>query len=94
MRVWSKEFNGKIAYSTTISKKIDGKYNNMYINVQFPKGTIVENGQEIIVNEGFWSYYTDKNELAHPIVVIMGYQLEDEGEINIIEGYDKDELPF
>ena len=89
MKVWSREFNGKRLYPTTISKKIDGKYNNMYIYVQFPKDTIVENGQEIIVNEGFWSYYADKNGLPKPIIVVMSY---DNGIMNVVN--DDLDLPF
>ena len=36
--IYAKEFNGKVLYSTKISQKnINGEWESMFINVQFPK---------------------------------------------------------
>lgn len=92
----TKIFKNDKGYTTSIgSKREDGSYDNMYLSVTFKKGlSEVENGANINITNGFLTFWKDKNGLAHPKIVIMGYQLENEGDVNIIEGYDKDDLPF
>lgn len=92
----TKIFKNDRGYSTSIgSKREDGTYDNMYLSVTFKKGLDgVENGTEINITNGFLTFWKDKNGLAHPKIVIMGYQQESVGNVNIIEGYDGDDLPF
>lgn len=86
----TKIFKNDRGYSTSIgTKKEDGTYDNMYLGVTFKKGLgEVENGTEINITDGFLTFWKDKNGLAHPKVVIMGYQ-----EINVIAD-NTDDLPF
>ena len=72
-------FKNNIGYSTTISnKKTDGTYDNLIINVSFPKGTEIENKTKINILNGFLSYY--KNKVGLPLIklVVMDYELIDE----------------
>lgn len=72
MKIWENAFNGRLYYSTTLgSKKEDGTYENMKINVQIPKDTVIHNGDDIIVNKGFITFYKDHNGLAHIKIVIL-----------------------
>lgn len=87
----TKIFKNDRGYSTSISnKKEDGTYDNMYISVTFKKGLAeVENGTEINITSGFLTFWKDKNGLAHPRLVILGYQ--NNGDITTEES---DDLPF
>lgn len=90
MKVWAKANGDKISYSTSISNKdANGKWENYYISVVFPKGTAIDNGEVVKVTSGFWSFWKDKNGLPHPKIVVMSY--EDNG-INITN--EKDDMPF
>lgn len=88
-RIFAKELNGKTVYSTSISSKnIDGTYDKMYIAVQFPKGTTIENKTDITIIESFMSFYKNKDGLAMPKIVVMKFEKEEQEEIN------SSQLPF
>ena len=88
-RIFAKELNGKTVYSTSISSKnIDGTYGKMYIAVQFPKGTTIENKTDITIIESFMSFYKNKDGLAMPKIVVMKFEKEEQEEIN------NSQLPF
>ena len=75
----AKEFNGKVAYSTKISQKnINGEWESMFINVQFPKNTNISDKTKIEVTKGFEGFYKDKNGLPHIKYIIQEYTTEDE----------------
>ena len=99
--IYAKEFNGKVAYSTKISQKnINGEWESMFINVQFPKNTNISDKTKIEVTKGFEGSYKDKNGLAHIKYVIQEYtreddQIEREGVQNESSyNLSDDELPF
>ena len=77
--IYAKEFNGKALYSTKISQKnINGEWESMFINVQFPKNTSISDKTKIEVTKGFEGFYKDKNGLSHIKYVIQEYTTEDE----------------
>lgn len=89
-RIFAKELNGKTVYSTSISSKnIDGTYDKMYIAVQFPKGTTIENKTDITIIESFMSFYKNKDGLAKPKIVVMKFEQESKDEF-----VSNEQLPF
>lgn len=101
--IFIKEYEGKNIYSTNISNKdINGKYTNMYINVQLPKGVEVENKTYIEITKGFLSFYKDKNGLPKVKIVVMEFQKENQetdpwtppAEIDENTEIPPDDLPF
>ena len=77
--IYAKEYNGKVAYSTKISQKnINGEWESMFINVQFPKNTNISDKTKIEVTKGFEGFYRDKNGLPHIKYIIQEYTTEDE----------------
>lgn len=86
-------FKNDRGYVTSISnKKEDGSWENMYIPVTIDKKLKqVENNTNINITSGFLTFWKDKNGLAHPKVVIMGYQ---EGSVNVVANDPDLDLPF
>lgn len=82
------------SYSTTISnKKEDGTYENMYLAVNFRKGTEIENKTKINILDSFMSFYKDKNGLPRLKIVVMEFEREGQAPNNeTVLG--PDELPF
>lgn len=77
--IYAKEYNGKALYSTKISQKnINGEWESMFINVQFPKNTNILDKTKIEVTKGFEGFYKDKNGLPHIKYIIQEYTTEDE----------------
>ena len=99
--IYAKEYNGKVLYSTKICQKnINGEWESMFINVQFPKNTNISDKTKIEVTKGFEGFYKDKNGLPHIKYIIQEYttedeQIEREGIMNE-QDYDinNDDLPF
>lgn len=79
VRIFKKELNGKELYSTSISSKNqNGDWDKMYLSVQLPKNTVLENGTAINITKGFLSFYKNKDGLAMSKVVIQEFQTKDE----------------
>lgn len=77
--IYAKEYNGKALYSTKISQKnINGEWESMFINVQFPKNTNISDKTKIEVTKGFEGFYKDKDGLPHIKYIIQEYTTEDE----------------
>ena len=77
--IYAKEYNGKVLYSTKISQKnINGEWESMFINVQFPKNTNISDKTKIEITKGFEGFYKDKNGLPHIKYIIQEYTTEDE----------------
>lgn len=77
--IYAKEYNGKVLYSTKISQKnINGEWESMFINVQFPKNTNILDKTKVEVTKGFEGFYKDKNGLPHIKYIIQEYTTEDE----------------
>lgn len=88
-RIFAKEINGKTLYSTSVSsKKQDGTYDRMYIAVQLPKNTVLQNNTDITILEGFMSFYKSQEGLAKIKIVVMKFEKEEAAE------EEKSELPF
>lgn len=66
-------YKNDYGYSTTISRKIEDKWENMYISVKLPKDDDIKNNTHIQINKGFLSFYKDKNGLAKPRIIVMEY---------------------
>lgn len=64
VRIYKSEYEGRETYSTTISKKDQfGNYENLYISVQLPQGTSLENNSRINVTKGFLSFFKTRQGL-------------------------------
>jgi len=91
-KLFRNDYENGISYSTTISNKnIEGKYENMYVTVQMPKGTNLENKTTIDITNGFLSNYKDKNGLMKIKLVVLDYDIEPEEKPS---EYTQDDLPF
>lgn len=78
VRIYKSEYEGRISYSTTISKKDQyGNYENMYISVQLPKDVVLENNSRINVTKGFLSFYKTKQGLPKLKVVVQEFEKEE-----------------
>lgn len=95
-KIFRKDFDGKPVYSTSIgNKKEDGTYDNMFLQVQLPKEADVNNGDDITINNGFLSFYTDKNGNQKIKVVVMDYTNNTNvPEVVVGNAYNSDDLPF
>lgn len=92
-------FSSDKGYSTSISKKNqDGEYERMYLAVQLPKGDELENKTQIIILDGFLSFYKTKDGLPKPKIVIMKYKKQEEQDKEIensdIFSVTPEDLPF
>ena len=100
-RIFKKELNGKEIYSTTISSKNqNGDWDKMYLSVQLPRNTILENGTDINITKGFLSFYKTNEGLPKIKLVIQEFQTKEETEereaIQNEQNYNinDDDLPF
>ena len=74
-------FKNEYGYSTSISNKNkEGQYESMYITIQLPKGTELENKTKINITKGFISFYKNRNGIAMPKFVIQEFETEQESE--------------
>ena len=77
IRIYKSEFEGRETYSTTISKKDQfGNYENLYISVQLPQGTTLENNSKINVTKGFLSFFKTKQGLPKIKAVVQEFEVE------------------
>ena len=71
-RIFKDEYNGRVNYKTSISNKnAEGKYENMYISVQFKKGMEVEG--DIEIKDSFLSFFKTKDGLPKVKLVVLDY---------------------
>lgn len=90
----TKIFKGKYGYSCSISnKKQDGSYENMFMQIQLPKGIEPEDKSTIEITRGFISFYENKDGNKIPKIVAMEIkQDEPKQEENYFS--DSESLPF
>lgn len=89
-RIFAKEIDGKTFYSTSISNRnLDGTYEKMYITVQFPKDTVIDNQTDVTILESFMSFYKNKDGIAKPKIVVMKFEQESKDEF-----VSNEQLPF
>ena len=92
--IYVKEYNGNVLYSTKINKKDENNnWEGMYISVQLPRGTKLENKTQIEVTKGFISFYKNQNGLASIKFIIQEFNIEEKQEENSYEMNETD-LPF
>lgn len=84
-----------IGYSTSISNKNkEGQYQSMYVMVQLPKGTELENKTKINITKGFISFYKNKNGIAMPKFVIQEFETKETTQNEDFEIMQDSVLPF
>ena len=100
-RIYKNQINGKDLYSTTISlKNQNGDWDKMYLSVQLPRNTALENGTDINITKGFLSFYKTNEGLPKIKVVIQEFQTKEDMEereaIQNEQNYNinDDDLPF
>ena len=77
MRIYKNNYEGRETYSTTISKKDQfGNYENLYISVQLPQGTSLENNSKINVTKGFLSFFKTRQGLPKIKAVVQEFEVE------------------
>jgi hypothetical protein len=87
--------NEKGFYSTGISNKLmDGSYDNAYINVQFKKGTELENKTKINITNGFMSFF--KGQDGKPIfkIVVLEFTQDGDAKEDTTTDFTNEPLPF
>ena len=100
MRLWATERGNKkkswLSFSTSIGKKNeDEKYDNVYFDVLFKKNEapeVDEGAFEINVKKGFLTLTVYSDGSVHPAVMVMEYDLKDEGDED--DEDEDDDLPF
>lgn len=100
MRVWVTERTYKkkswLSFSTSIGKKNeDEEYDNVYFDVLFKKNEapeVDEGAFEINVKKGFLTLTVYSDGRVHPAVMVMEYDLKDEGDED--DEDEDDDLPY
>lgn len=87
MRVWGKEIkynkSSFMSYSTSVGAKNENDdYDNVYYNVRFRKDEHpgIDGSFEIEVKRGFLTVSTDKKGNCYPAVMVLDYEVVNEGE--------------
>lgn len=102
-KIYRKDFDGKPVYSTSIGRKNqDGKYENMYVQVQLPKDVELQDKTDINITKGFISWYPTKEGLPKIKFIVMEFETEDnyiQEEREAIQNesnynFPDDEMPF
>lgn len=98
-KIFKKVFDdGNVAYSTSISNKNEeGKKVYIYIPVQFPKGTELEDKTNIEIKKGFLTFFTTKDGKNQIKLVVMDFESRAYNEsqnFSETEVSSGDELPF
>ena len=88
---------GYAQYSFKLSNQINGIWKHKYIQVSFPKGTVLENGTQIDIKTGFFTFYETKDGLQETKIVVTSYDIMDQsiGDIDIpTENISDTDLPW
>lgn len=102
-RIFRREYNGKVYYSTGISKKDmnTNTYTSEYMPVSFKKGVDIPNKTDIIIKNSFLTFDKYKKEGEEkPTVIwklfVMDYELKNELEFESFDSFEDtpDNLPF
>ena len=103
LRIFRREYNGKVYYSTGISKKDmnTNTYTSEYMPVSFKKGVDIPNKTDIIIKNSFLTFDKYKKEGEEkPTVIwklfVMDYELKNELEFESFDSFEDtpDNLPF
>lgn len=81
-KIIKKEYNERIKYSTRISQKNkEGNYESMFIDMSFvgnASNPDINDKDIIIVTKAFLGFYTEKNGLAKPKIVVQDFEKDEE----------------
>lgn len=97
--IFAKEHNGRMFYSTGLSKKKpDGEYENGYIDVQFKKGVEVDNKTKIEIGKAWLTFYINKDKRTVPQIFISEFTVIGTDGYKAPEGFqaidDDSDIPF
>ena len=84
--IFRNEYNGRISYQTSLSKKDkDGNYVNGYMPIQFKNGVEFNNQQKIYIKDAWLSFYNierenngKKNVTTHPYIFVNEFETVEE----------------
>lgn len=77
--IFAKEFNGKMYYRAGIPRKNeDGSYARAYIDIKLPKGTNIADRTKINIENGFMSFYKNKNDENIFYIVVQQFKVVSE----------------
>jgi hypothetical protein len=98
-KVFRKDYEGRALYSTSIGKKKqDGTWENAYINLQFKKGVDIADGTMIDIQNGWLTFYMNKEGKAVWQLFISEFEGEIPDGFEQVEDYaaldDSDDIPF
>lgn len=97
LKIWRNDEGQFPRYSYTIGKKQqDGSYINCYQSIRFKKGVEVANGEEIVIDNAFFSFDVDKQDekKKYPYLFVTEFhKLNDNSFIDVPDGIDE-ALPF
>lgn len=82
--IFSKEFDEKIYYRAGLSSKAkNGEYKKAYIDVRFPKDTVIENKTKINITKGFLAFdnFIDKESKSRTNWYIVVQEFEIDGAV-------------
>lgn len=72
MKIWEKGSNDSIWYETNL-KNNQMEKNNYYIRLYFKDNGYKTNGDNILIKNGFWTFYQDQYGNYKPKIVIMSF---------------------
>jgi hypothetical protein len=102
-RIFRREYNGKVYYSTGISKKDmnTNTYTSEYMPVSFKKGVDIPNKTDIIIKNSFLTFdkYKKEGEEKQTVIwklFVMDYELKNELEFESFDSFEDtpDNLSF
>lgn len=84
--IFRNEYNGRISYQTSLSKKDkDGNYVNGYMPIQFKNGVEFNNQQKIYIKDAWLSFYNierenngKKNVTTRPYIFVNEFETVEE----------------
>ena len=85
-KIYRKEFNGRVAYSRSISSQEykdgqKGDWIRAYEPVQFPKGVDIADGSMVEI-EGFEAVFKNKDGEIRRKLVVQKYQVEEQNNVD------------
>lgn len=90
-----KVYKGKYGYSCSISNKNqDGSYNNMFMQLQLPKGLEPADKSIIEITKGFISFYENKDGNKIPKIVALEIKQNEPKQEVQEDVYQSSDLPF
>lgn len=98
-KVFRKDFDERAVYSTSIGKKkMDGTWDNAYINLQFRKGVEIADGTIIDIQNGWLTFYLNREKKPVWQIFINEFEALDVPEGAIPAGFtaieDDSDIPF